>query len=137
MRVVLDTNVLYSALRSNRGAAFAVLMGLRQGRFQIALSVALCLEYEDVLLREPTPLPKHAIHDILDQLAAVSSHPRMSFLWRPQLRDPKDDHVLELAINGQCSHIVTFNVRDFGSSERFNIQAVTPAQFLTLMGGPP
>lgn len=129
--------MIYSALRSDRGASNAVLMGLRQGRFEIALSVALCLEYEDVLLREPTPLPASAIHDILDQLAAVSVHPRTSFLWRPQLRDPKDDHVLELAINGQCPYIVTFNVRDFRGSERFSIRAVTPPQFLTLLGGQP
>ena len=102
----------------------------------MALSVALCLEYEDVAFREPLTLPERAINDILDQLVAVSVRPRMAFLWRPQLRDPKDDMVLELAINANCPYIVTFNIRDFRGSEAFGIQANTPAQFLALLGGP-
>ncbi len=135
MRVVLDTNVIYSALRSRNGASFAVLGRLRQEQFELALSVALCLEYEDVLLREPLVLPEPSIQAVLDQLANISVHPKMDFLWRPQLRDPQDDHVLELAINGQCPYIVTFNIRDFRGSDAFGVQAITPAQFLTLLGG--
>ena len=92
--------------------------------------MALCLEYEDVLLREPLVLPEPSIQAVLDQLANISVHPEMHFLWRPQLRDPKDDHVLELAINGQCPYIVTFNVRDFRGSDAFGVQAITPAEFL-------
>lgn len=136
MLVVLDTNVIYAALRSSRGASFALLRRVVDGDFQMALSVALCLEYEDVAFREPLTLPERAINDILDQLVAVSVRPRMAFLWRPQLRDPKDDMVLELAINANCPYIVTFNIRDFRGSEAFGIQATTPAQFLALLGGP-
>ena len=136
MLVVLDTNVIYAALRSSRGASFALLRRVVDSDFQMALSVALCLEYEDVAFRDPLTLPKEAINDILDQLVAVSVRPRMAFLWRPQLRDPKDDMVLELAINANCPYIVTFNIRDFRGSEAFGIQATTPAQFLALLGGP-
>ena len=137
MRVVLDTNVIYAALHSQRGASYTLLKRLRAQQFEIALSVALCLEYEDVLLREPAPIPVPAIHDVLDVLVAVSVHPTMYFLWRPQLRDPKDDHVLELAINGRCSHIVTFNGRDFQGCDAFGIHIISPAEFLVLLGGLP
>lgn len=137
MKAVLDTNVIYAALRSNRGASFAVLQALRAGRFQMALSVALCLEYEDVLLRDPPPIPADAVQDILDYLVSISLKPALSFNWRPQLRDPKDELVLELAVNGQCPCIVTFNTRDLAGCERFGVQAITPAQFLALLGGTP
>ena len=133
MRAVLDTNVIYAALRSRQGASFALLNAAVNGEFELVLSVALCLEYEDVALREPTPLPVPAIHDILDQLVAVSTHVHLDFRWRPQLRDPKDEMVLELAINAQAQHLVTFNTRDFAGSERFGIQTPTPAQFLALL----
>lgn len=137
MKAVLDTNVLYAALRSNQGASFAVLEALRAGKFRMALSVALCLEYEDVLLRDPPPIPDEAVQDILDYLVSISLKPALNYHWRPQLRDPKDELVLELAVNGQCPYIVTFNIRDFTGCERFGIQAVTPAQFLALLGGTP
>lgn len=137
MRVVLDTNVLYSALRSRQGASFALLSQLGTGAFQPVVSVALCLEYEDVLLREPTLLSPAAIGDILDYLVSVSLHQRIHFLWRPILRDPKDDLVLELAANAGCPYIVTFNVRDFRGSERFGVTAITPPDFLALLGGTP
>lgn len=137
VRVVLDTNVLYSALRSRKGASFALLRQVGTGAFQPVVSVALCLEYEDVLLREPTLLPPPAIHDLLDYLVSVSVHQPIHFLWRPMLRDPKDDLVLELAANAGCPFVVTFNVRDFRGSERFGVKAITPPDFLALVGGSP
>lgn len=134
---MLDTNVIYAALRSNRGASYALLNAAVNGQFEIALSVALCLEYEDVAFREPSPLPPDDITAILDQLVAISIHPAIRFQWRPQLRDPKDEMVLETAINGQCSHIVTFNTRDFAGCERFSLTVLTPTEFLAQLGGKP
>lgn len=135
VKVVLDTNVLYSAVRSRRGASFALLQQVGTGTFQPVISVALCLEYEDVLLRKPTALPTAALQDLLDYLVSVSLHQRIHFLWRPALRDPKDDLVLELAANAGCAYIVTFNLRDFRGSERFGVTAITPPNFLALLGG--
>ena len=51
LTVVLDTNVLEAAFRSRRGASFAVLSLVGTGCFEIAVSVPLVLEYEEVLLR--------------------------------------------------------------------------------------
>ncbi len=56
------------------------------------------------------------------------------FLWRPYLPDPKDDMLLELAVEAGCDFIVTYNARDFREIERFDITVVTPKEFLEQMG---
>lgn len=56
------------------------------------------------------------------------------FLWRPFLKDPKDDMVLELAVEAQCEYIVTFNQKDFVGSDQFGIAVVTPQEFLRKTG---
>lgn len=61
-------------------------------------------------------------------LASVLRPIDISFLWRPQLKDPADEMVLEAAVNGQCSHLVTWNLRDFAqAAPRFNLRLTTPA----------
>lgn len=139
MRVVLDTDVIYSALRSKSGASNVLLRLLGTGRYRVALSVALGLEYESVLKRQAltTGYTVQDVETLLDYLCAVCEAQTIYFLWRPQLRDPKDDLVLELAANAACSHIVTFNLRDFAGCQRFGVEAVTPTQFLSLLGGVP
>lgn len=139
MRVVLDTNVIYSALRSKQGASNAILRLVGTGRFRVALSVALALEYESVLKRQALTIGYTAsdVDTLLDFLCGVAEPQPIYFLWRPQLRDPKDDMVLELAANAACPFIVTFNTRDFAGCERFGVQAITPAQFLDSLGGVP
>lgn len=90
------------------------------------------LEYEDVLCR-PSMVPaltQTEIGDFLDFVCSAAIHQAIDFLWRPQLKDPGDDAILELAVNAQAVTIVTFNSRDFIGSEKFGIQVITPAQFL-------
>lgn len=137
MRVVLDANVIYSALRSKNGASNALLRLVGTGRFELFLSVPLVLEYEDVLKREALALGYTAadVDTLLSYLCAQGKPQAIHFLWRPQLRDPKDELVLELAANAACQYIVTFNTRDFRGCERFGVQAITPAQFLAYLGG--
>ncbi|MEO7404183.1 MAG: PIN domain-containing protein [Burkholderiales bacterium] len=57
-------------------------------------------------------------------------------MWRPFLRDPNDDMVLEVAVEAQCTYIITFNRRDFVGIEQFGLQAITPGQLLALLGDP-
>lgn len=137
--VVLDTNVLVAGLRSRRGASFEALSLVNSERFGINLSVPLVLEYEDVLLRPETgiPLSREAIADVLDYHCTVARHHRIFFLWRPYLRDPRDDLVLELAVKAGCRFIITFNQRDFVGSERFGIEALPPGEFLRRIGVDP
>jgi putative PIN family toxin of toxin-antitoxin system len=135
-QVVLDTNVLVAGLRSRRGASARVLEMVGSGRFTINLSVPLVLEYEAVLTRPEAgvPLSHQAIADVLDYHCAVARHHQIFYLWRPFLRDPKDDMVLELAVNANCQFIVTFNERDFAGVEQFGIRALSPGDFLKRTG---
>jgi predicted nucleic acid-binding protein len=136
-RIVLDTNVLVSALRSSRGASHRLLMLVGGVDFEIALSVPLALEYEDAAKRMPevTGLSDGDVDDIIDYLCNVAHLQEIHFLWRPVLRDSRDDHVLELATEAGCSVVVTHNVRDFAGSERFGVTAITPGEFLRSIGG--
>jgi putative PIN family toxin of toxin-antitoxin system len=134
--IVIDTNVIYSALRSKRGASHKLLSLVGTGRFAIHLSVPLVLEYEDVLLRKIKTLPvtKEDISDLINSLCALSHHHEIYFLWRPYLRDPKDELVLELATTAQCDCIVTYNQSDFVGSEEFGVSVLTPNEFLQEIG---
>ncbi len=136
IQIVLDTNVLLSALRSQFGASFLLLNLLGDARFQLNLSVALAFEYEDVLKRPEMQLAlsHREIDDFLDYLCQNANRKEIFFLWRPILIDPKDDFILELAVESNCDYIVTFNKRDFVETKSFGIEAVTPNEFLTIIG---
>ncbi len=134
---MLDTNILVAGLRSRRGAAFKLLSLIGTKRFELAVSVPLVLEYEGVLLQQAKEswLQPTDIQAILDYLCAVSKHQEVFFLWRPFLRDVKDDMVLELAVAAGCQAIVTSNQREFAGVERLGIRLLTPAAFLHELGG--
>jgi putative PIN family toxin of toxin-antitoxin system len=135
-RIVLDTNVLVAGLRSNRGASYRLLQLVGTGRFEMHLSVPLVLEYEEVLTRlaPQLNLTRRDINDVLDYLSGEAVQHEISFLWRPFLRDPDDDLVLELAVQAACPLIVTHNVRDFDGSRSFGIAAISPRTFLKKLG---
>jgi putative PIN family toxin of toxin-antitoxin system len=132
--IVLDTNVLESALRSRRGASFALLSKLLAEEYRIALSVALVLEYEDVLLRERTDgRARVEAQDVIDYLCSVGVRQSIFYLWRPFLPDPKDDMILELAIAAGCDAIVTHNRRHFVDAFELGVSVHTPAEFLKVL----
>lgn len=132
---MLDSSVLVSALRSKRGASFQVVKSLRAGRFEVALSVPLALEYEAVLLRHAKELglSRDEANGLVDYLCDVGYRQAIHFLWRPALRDPKDEFVLELAVAARCDAIVTFNVRDFAGAARFGVAIITPGELLSAL----
>lgn len=138
-RIVLDTNILIAALRSKRGASYRLLMFLDSGLYEPVVSVPLVLEYESAAqkLAGHTRLTLRDIDAVIDYLCAQSIHAKVFYLWRPFLKDPKDDMVLEAAVTGGCSHIVTFNKRDFVGSEQFGIRILTPQAFLAEIGEHP
>ncbi len=133
--VILDTNVLIAGLRSRRGASFALLGLLADGAFEISVSVPLVLEYEAVARRQARELGlTHADVDaVVDFVCMQAHHRKIFYLWRPFLRDPNDDMVLEVAVEAQCTYIVTFNTRDFSGVEQFGLRTVTPGEFLALL----
>lgn len=134
--MLLDTNVLVAGLRSRNGVAFRLLSLVGTGHFQICLSVPVVLEYETVLLDQVEQLYLTAadVGDLLDYFCSVAKQQEVYFLWRPYLKDPKDDLVLEAAVAGSCEAIITYNRRDFAGAENFGIRILTPGQFLRHIG---
>jgi putative PIN family toxin of toxin-antitoxin system len=138
MRIVIDTSVLVAASRSRRGASFAVLAAIPSGLFQPCLSVSLYVEWQQALSR-PENIPQGVTPDMvtgfLRYLASQSHLQEIYFLWRPVLRDPDDDMVLELAVASRSTVIVTHNVIDFVGSQEFGVEILRPSAFLRRIRG--
>lgn len=138
-RFVLDTNILVTALCNRDGASHLLIRRALADEITLLASPPLWLEYEAVLKRPEIRL-RHGISlenlDILmDTLAAHVEPVHLSYLWRPQLRDPNDEMVLETALNGAADALVTFNIKDFADAAvRFKLKLVTPAECIKLTG---
>jgi putative PIN family toxin of toxin-antitoxin system len=134
-QIVIDTNIIYSALRSRRGASYRLLSLLDSPKFETNLSVPLVIEYEDVLLRKIQTLNinESEIGQFLDYLCLVGNWHEVYFLWRPILKDPKDDMILELAVRANCNYIITYNKADFQGVDTFDIKLATAKEFLQII----
>ncbi len=135
MKIVIDTNVMVSAMRSRRGASFKLLSLIGDDLFDTFISVALLFEYEDVLKRNATvTISNDSIDAILDYFCLVGINTEIFYLWRPFLKDPKDDFVVELASNAHADFIITYNKKDFVTVPQLGIKVLDPKEFLTLIG---
>jgi putative PIN family toxin of toxin-antitoxin system len=130
--IILDTNILFSGLYSSKGASFKVLRLIEYGKIKPVISTALLFEYEDVLRRkkEELLLSNNEIDIILDNFCSFSSFQKIYFLWRPYLKDPKDDHVLEVAVASKTNIIITYNLKDFIGANKFGIKVLSPKTLL-------
>jgi putative PIN family toxin of toxin-antitoxin system len=137
-RIVLDTSVVAAGLRSRSGAGNALLRLVANRRLVPLATPPLFLEYEDVLKRPEQRLANglapEAIDEFLAELAALIEPVEVHFGWRPQLKDPNDEMVLESAINGEADALVTYNVADFAAAgQRFQIPVLRPADLLRMV----
>lgn len=133
MRVVLDTDVMVAAFRSDRGASRRLLTSALDGGFDLLVSAPLIIEYEAVLTR-----PQHLVaiglsaaevNAVLDAVAKVAIPVVLHFLWRPRLKDPADEMVLETAVNGNADRLVTFNTRHLADAAAdFGIRVLRPGE---------
>ncbi|MCY3840666.1 MAG: putative toxin-antitoxin system toxin component, PIN family [Gammaproteobacteria bacterium] len=135
MRVVLDTNVIVAGIRSPTGASAALVEAALQCEFVVVLSVAPASVYEAACCapdqRIESGLSEAEVGVVITALCNVAEPVAPRFLWRPQLRDPADEMVLETAINGRANIIATFNRRDFGEAPlRFGIELLSPRDAL-------
>ena len=131
-KFIIDTNILVAATRNRYGPSFALMQIVRSGQGTMCCSPALFLEYEDVLKR-PDQLAASGllgsdIDAILNELVRIIEPVTTHYQWRPQLRDPCDEMVLEAAANAQAQAIVTYNLRDFGPAKLFGIPVLNPEQ---------
>ena len=138
-QIVIDTNVLVAAIRSQRGASYRLLMQLgADPRWQMNLSTPLVLEYVEVIMREGKRLgySEANLNKFLDSICATGCERAVYFSWRPYLRDPDDDFLLDLAVAANADHIITHNKRHFAESGKFGIVILTPREFLQKLGDP-
>ena len=134
--LVIDTNVFVAALRSADGASRAVIRRCLQGQYAPCMSLALFAEYRDVMGREPlfaaSPLTSGERQELFHAFVAVCRLTEIYYLWRPNLRDEADNHVLELAVAAGAQAIVTYNRADFLNAELHfpELRITTPADLL-------
>jgi len=136
---VADDDIIVAAMRSPGGASAEILRAVRREKVELLLSVPLAMDYEAVCLRPEhqiaSGLSEQEVHIFVDAVIAMAEPVKIHFLWRPQLRDPSDEMVLETAVNGRADLLVTFNERDYGTvPERFGIQVTTPRRAMERIG---
>jgi putative PIN family toxin of toxin-antitoxin system len=133
MRLVLDTDVLVAALRSDQGASRQLLLEALELRIDMLVSVPLVLEYEAVLTRpeqlKSFGLTAGEVESILDSIVLVAERVSFQFLWRPKLKDPAAEMVPETAVNGSADYLATFNLRHLREAAAlFGIKAAVPGE---------
>ena len=134
--IVIDTSVVISALLGRRGASRVILRKTLLGEYNPLMSNALFQEYEDVSNRkkimDSCALTKKEIEELLKALYSVCQWVPIYYLWRPNIADEGDNFLIELALAGNATHIVTNNIRDFRNAElKFpSITILTPSELL-------
>ena len=139
IRVVVDTNVLVAGLIGGKGPNREVLRRCLQGDLQPFVGNALYLEYQDLLSRENIQAlcnqTSVSLMEFLEGFAQVCTAIDARYLWRPNLKDEADNHLVELAIAARAAYIITNNVSDFAHAElkRLGYEVITPEQILRLL----
>ncbi len=132
----MDTCIWVAAVRSRRGASFALLSEIGLGRFRFGLSVPLFLEYQASLMatvsKREVPLTAEQVAAVLAALAHYGAEVPIYFRLRPNLKDENDNMVFECAANFGAEAIITHNVRDFRQPELkgYGIEILKPDEFL-------
>jgi putative PIN family toxin of toxin-antitoxin system len=135
-KIVMDTNVFIAAMLSATGSNRAVLRACLSGKAVPLMGDALFFEYEDLLgrgaLMKACPISPSERRVLLEALLSVSTWVKIYYLWRPNIPDEADNHLIELALAGHADAIVSNNVRDLrsGGLNFPDLQILTPTEFL-------
>ncbi len=133
-RIIIDTNIVISAIKSSAGTANKMLSLIGDGKYISCISVPLIFEYEEVIRRCFPKMLNEDVNDLLDYICQQSIRSPIYYLWRPILKDPKDDMVLEIAVASSVEFIVTYNVKDFQPAKTFGIKIASPMDILIKTG---
>ncbi len=134
--LVIDTSVIISALIGQKGPSREVLRKALLSEYKPLISNALFQEYEDVSNREQIraicPLSNNEITELLNAFYSICSWVPIYYLWRPNIPDEGDNFLIELALAGNATHIVTNNIRDLKNAElKFpSLEILTPETLL-------
>lgn len=136
IKIVVDTSVFISALISSKGSSRELIRRCLKGEYQPLIGNALFSEYESVIQREEIiakcPLTSGEISAILASFMSVSQWISIYYLWRPNLKDEADNHLVELAVAGNAKIIATYNVKDFQNAELLfpNLSILKPEEII-------
>jgi putative PIN family toxin of toxin-antitoxin system len=129
VRVTIDTNVFYQALRDNRGASYFILDLIVQRKIELALSTPVFMEYSDVLIREKSrkdlDLSSENINAFLDFIVLVATPFSINYLMRPNLQDENDNLFVDLAFASNSKFLITSNLKDFNSNKNLKFDSFT------------
>jgi len=134
--LVIDTSVIISALLGRKGPSREILRKSLLGDYKLLISNALFLEYEDVSkrkkVRDVCPLTGEEITELLNAIYTICNWVPIYYLWRPNIVDEGDNFLIELALAGNATHIVTNNISDLKNAElKFpDLKIVTPVKLL-------
>lgn len=135
-KIIIDTCVIESALRSKYGASFQILANINQNLFRFGISVPLYLEFESRIEKlyelKLLDISENAKETILKTLAFYGDEVSISYKIRPNLKDENDNMVFECAANYNADYIVTHNISDFQKSDLapYHFKIITPQIFL-------
>ncbi|MBW4599507.1 MAG: putative toxin-antitoxin system toxin component, PIN family [Calothrix sp. FI2-JRJ7] len=136
IKIVVDTSVFISALISSTGSSRELIRRCLKGEYQPLMGNALFSEYELVMTREEIlakcPLNNAEISALLASFMSVSEWVFIYYLWRPNLKDEADNHLIELAVAGNAQIIATHNIKDFHNSELLfpNLSILKPEEII-------
>ena len=142
MKIILDTNVIANVLLSpsRKSASYQLFEQCLLKKLQPQIGNALYAEYEDVLTRaeiqaKSTYAPTE-IEVLLEGLLACCTWNTVRYLWRPNLKDEADNHLIDLAVASNAQYVVTQNMKDLESGElKFGFRSITPEHFLEVLYG--
>lgn len=134
--IVIDTSVFISAIIGAKGPNRTLLRQCFEGAYLPLMGNALFCEYEEVSKRssilEKTPLSVEEVNKLLYAFFSICRWVPIYYLWRPNLKDEQDNHLIELAIAGNAEYLVTNNMKDFRQTELYfpQLTVLTPEQLL-------
>jgi putative PIN family toxin of toxin-antitoxin system len=138
IKIVVDTSVFISALISSQGSSRELIRRCLKGEYQPLMGNALFSEYESVIQRleiiPRCPLTSEEISALLASLMSISQWISIYYLWRPNLKDEADNHLIELAVAGNAQIIATHNVKDFQNAELLfpNLSILKPEEIIRI-----